>query len=352
MDAIVKRIAMIAFDDADLFDIAGPDKVFHSAARFLVHLGVADRHLYRIDLFSPDGGLTRTLQEIRIETLAMRELATGEYDTIIVVGGIDRACRDPRVIGWLQRNHRKARRVSSVCMGAFALAEAGLLDGRRAATHWMDCDALQAGYPAIEVDRDSIFVEDRGVWTSAGMTAGIDMALAMVEEDHDRELALLVARSLVVFLQRSGGQSQFSKELVSQTVEGPIAPLLRWIIEHPGDDLRAEVLAERVHMSLRSFYRAFEGATGKSPAEWVETIRLEIAKRLLERTGQRVDQIAWQAGFANYERMRRAFIRRIGVAPAAYRARFSRPPLHQTEIDPTLVVEALDGEGAYRGPLQ
>ena len=213
------------------------------------------------------------------------------------------------------------------------LAVAGLLEGRRAATHWAYCDLLQATFPHIRVDRDSIFVEDGGIWTSAGVTSGMDMALAMVEEDHGRELALLVARMLVVFLKRPGGQSQFSMPLQSQSVEGPLAPLLHWIIEHPDADLRTETLSERAHMSLRNFYRAFESATGSSPADWVEETRMQIAKRLLEQTAQHVDQVARKAGFLSYERMRRTFARRIGVTPAAYRARFARPQPGERDLD-------------------
>ena len=275
-----------------------------------------------------------------METQPVRELLPGDYDTIIVTGGrVEDLPFDPRLVAWLQRSHAMVRRMGSVCTGAFVLARAGLLDGRRAATHWEDCGTLKSWFPAVEVDWDSIFVEDHGVWTSAGVSAGIDMALAMIEEDHGREVALMVARRLVVFLKRPGGQSQFSTPLQSQAAEGPLAPLLAWIVEHPAADLRTEALAERANMSLRNFYRAFDQATGTSPAQWVEQARFEIAKRLLEQTGDRTEQVAVKSGFLNYERLRRTFMRRMGVSPAAYRSRFARP-LPENAANLTVLAEA------------
>lgn len=341
MDQCLRRIGIILFDGADLLDVAGPASAFHMAARLFVDRnGATAERAYHVDLLSLDGGPVRTWQEFHIVTQPVGEPAPGEYDTMIVAGGIvTHATCDPRLVAWFQRNHCRLRRLGSVCTGAFILARAGLLNGRRAATHWNDCDALQARYPAIDVDPDAIFVEDRGIWTSAGVTTGIDMALAMIEEDHGHELALLVARRLVVFVKRPGGQSQFSTQLQSQSVEGPLAALLHWIVEHPDADLRAEKLAERANMSLRSFYRAFEDATGNSPAEWVESARIEVAKRLLEQTSQRIDQVARKAGFLTYERLRKTFARRIGVAPAAYRARFARlSPAPDSELDIGLMI--------------
>ena len=357
MNAGLKRIFILIFGDSELLDIAGADRVFHSAAGSMVHSSTSDGLLYSVDLFSPDGGLIRTCQDIRVETLPMRELAPGDCDTIIIVaGGRDAARRDPWAIDWLRRNHTKARRTSSICAGAFALAEAGILDGRRAATHWMDCEELQAGYPAVSVDRASLFVEDRGVWTAAaGMTAGIDMALAMVEEDHGYELAQLVARGLSVFPRPAKGWQESSDEEDGDPTEGPmkrpIAVLLRWIVDHPGDDLRAERLAERAHMSLRNFYRAFEHATGESPGEWVEALRVEIAKRLLQYTSRGIEQIAWEAGFATYQRMRRAFLRRIGTAPGDYRARLPPPHLGRScKAGPaTQSLRSLGTDGSFYG---
>ena len=325
MDSRLKRIGILLFEGSDLLDFAGPSSAFHSAARHLVRTGQAETHLYKIEPVSIDGGLIHTMQGVGIETMHAPELSPGEYDTLIVTGGlVDHRTCDPRLIDWIARNHEKPRRIASVCCGAFLMAGAGVLDGHPATTHWEDCDRLRTEFPGVEVRPDCIYVQDGNLWTAAGISSGIDMALAMIEEDYGHSLALLVARNLVVFLKRPGGQSQFSAPLQSQTTEGPLASLLTWIVENPCEDLRTESLAERANMSLRNFYRAFEAATGTSPAEWVETTRVEIAKRLLEQTADRVEQIAYKSGHSSYESMRKAFAKRLGVSPAAYRARFAR----------------------------
>ena len=321
----VKRIGILLHEGADLLDVAGAAGVFHCAGRHFVWIGASDRVTYQIDYLSPDGGLLSTWQGLSVETRALAEVDPLAYHTVIVVGGLWHENCPDSMIDWLRGCRGIVPRISSVCIGAYLLARAGLLDGHRAATHWEDCRDLAARFPNIEVDPDAIFVEDRGIWTGAGVTAGIDMALAMVEQDHGHDLALLVARRLVVFLKRPGGQSQFSSQLECQKGEGPLAPLLQWIVENPTADLRAEALAARANMSLRNFYRAFVSATGSSPADWVEGARLEVAKRLLEQTGHRFDQVARESGFGGYERMRRSFARRLGIAPSDYRERFSRP---------------------------
>ncbi len=325
MDRRLKRIGILLFEGSDLLDFAGPSSAFHSAARHLVRTGQAETHLYKIEPISIDGGLVQTMQGVGIETSQAPQLSPGEYDTLIITGGlVDHRTCDPRLIEWISRNHDKPRRIASVCCGAFLMAGAGVLDGHPATTHWEDCDRLKDEFPDVEVRPDCIYVQDGNLWTAAGISSGIDMALAMIEEDYGHALALLVARNLVVFLKRPGGQSQFSAPLQSQTTEGPLSALLNWIVENPCEDLRTETLAERANMSLRNFYRAFETATGTSPADWVETTRVEIAKRLLEQTGERVDQVAIKSGHSSYESMRKAFAKRVGVSPAAYRARFAR----------------------------
>lgn len=322
----LRRVGMMLFDDCDLLDFSGPTAVFHSAARHLIRTGQGDELQYVVEPLSLDGGLIRTMQGIEVHTHAAAPiLDRGRFDTLIVTGGaLDHETCDPRLLAWLRDNHSRVRRVASVCCGAFLLAGAGLLDGLRATTHWEDCAKLQEAFPAIAVEPDSIYVQDGNVWTAAGITAGIDMALALVEEDYGHALALLVARNLVVFLKRSGGQSQFSAPLRSQSIEGPLGSLLSWIIEHPADDLRAEVLAERANMSLRNFYRIFEAATGTSPADWVEMARMEIAKRYLEQGSDQVGAVAFKSGFGSYEQLRKVFARRIGVSPTQYRSRFAR----------------------------
>lgn len=322
-----RRVGMLLYDTCDLLDFAGPTAVFHSAARHLTRIGQGEQPLYVAEPLSIDGGMVRTLQGIDVDTRPAPELERGWLDTLIVVGGaLDHRSCDPRLLAWLDRNHGQVRRVASVCCGAFLLGGAGLLEGRRATTHWEDCAQLQKAFPEVRVEPDSLFVQDGNVWTAAGITAGIDMALALVEEDHGHALALLVARNLVVFLKRPGGQSQFSAPLRSQAAEGPLGPLLGWIIEHPAEDLRTEKLAERANMSLRNFYRAFEAATGTSPADWIEMARMEIAKRHLEQGSDKIEQVALKSGFGSYEQMRKLFARRIGVSPTHYRARFARRP--------------------------
>lgn len=325
MELKPRRIAFLLFDQCDLLDVTGPAAVFDSASRSFLASGVTGQPPFELRYFSADGGLVMTRQNLAVQTEPLPTPASGDIHTVIVVGGtgVEESC-DARLVGWLRAHHHVIDRIASVCTGAFILALAGLLDGRRAVTHWEDCEELQTRFPDVEVSPNCIFTEDGGVWTSAGVSTGIDLALAMVEEDCGHELALTVARRLVVFLKRPGGQTQFSTALRGQAATGPLASLLRWIADNLDSDLRAEALADRANMSLRNFYRAFVEATGLPPAEWVEASRLEVARRLLEQTEQTADQVALRAGFGSYERMRKTFARCLGVAPAAYRERFNR----------------------------
>jgi transcriptional regulator GlxA family with amidase domain len=246
-------------------------------------------------------------------------------DTLVVAGGEGTRPhrRDVRLVRWIARAARRARRVASVCTGAFLLAEAGLLDGRRATTHWAMCDALARRFPAVRVERDPIFVRDGHVFTSAGITAGIDLALQLVEEDCGRDIALTVARWLVMFLRRPGGQSQFSAQLSAQLAERDgLRDVQGWIAEHPEAELTVPALARRAHMSPRNFARAFRRETGVTPAAYVEAQRVEAARRLLETTAGNVAEVAAACGFARPETMHRAFRRVLGVAPAQYRRHF------------------------------
>jgi transcriptional regulator GlxA family with amidase domain len=215
------------------------------------------------------------------------------------------------------------RRLAAVCTGTFLLAEAGLLDGRRATTHWRACEQLARRYPTITVERDPIFVRDGNVHTSAGVTAGMDLALALVEADHGRALALRVARELVMFLQRPGGQSQFSTQLAVQTADRePLRELQARIADHLADDLSVPALAAQVAMSERNFARMFTREVGLTPARFVERARVEGARRRLEESADSTDMVAAQSGFASAEVMRRSFVRLLGVPPSAYRGRF------------------------------
>lgn len=250
----------------------------------------------------------------------------GPVDTLMVTGvdGPEDARRHPDLARWLGRMAPRARRVVGLCTGAYVLAEAGLLDGRRATTHWADCDALARRYPRVIVEPDPIYVRDGNVYTSAGATAGLDLLLALIEEDLGRGVALRVAQRMVLFLKRPGGQAQFSAQLSGQLAERePFRELQAWVLDHPGADLAVEALARRVHMSPRNFFRVFVRQVGMTPARFVERARVEAARRLLETTSRGVSDIATACGFGGPETMRLAFRRTLGVNPAAYRSRFS-----------------------------
>ena len=335
----MKRVAILTFDGADLLDVASSLAVFASASDHAPPQA-GSRRLYETVCLSMNGGPVRTDQGVILGTRKAWRLRPGEIDTLIVVGGSFDTIAHSALTGWLGENHSRVRRVASVCAGAFFLAEAGLLDGLRATTHWGLCDRLRRDHPKIHVMDDAIYVPGEHVWTSAGVTSGIDMALAMVEEDYGRELALTVARYQVVFLKRPGGQSQFSTSLRAQQIEGPLAPLLEWIAQNPAADLRTQSLANRAHMSLRNFFRAFVHATGSTPADWVEVTRLDQAKRLLEQTSQTIDQVAYRSGFGSYDRMRKAFARRLGITPGQYRERFSRCSGRTPELRAALLAAA------------
>jgi transcriptional regulator GlxA family with amidase domain len=248
-------------------------------------------------------------------------------DTLIVAGGTGtrRAEDDKALIAWLREAAPRSRRVASVCTGAFLLARAGLLDGRRATTHWASCADLAERYPAVTVEPAPIFVRDGNLATSAGVTAGMDLALALVEEDLGRDTALAAARWLVLFLKRPGGQAQFSAQLAAQTADrAPLRELQAWIPDHLTEDLSVPALARRTRMSDRNFARAFRRETGMTPAAYVEAARVESARIALESGDLPVEQIAGQAGFGTVETLRRAFRRRVGVSPVDYRSRFRR----------------------------
>jgi len=255
---------------------------------------------------------------------SFHELRT-PIDTLLVAGGRGNvaARRNPEVLAWLQKMERRVRRLCSVCTGTFLLAEAGLLNGRSATTHWHACAELQRLYPEIAVQTDPIFVRDEHIYTSAGVTAGIDLALALVEQDFGRKLALDVARSMVMFLSRPGGQSQFSVQLSGQSADRePIRDLQAWIADNLGADLSVAHLARRVAMSPRNFARVFVRETGSTPAHFVEMTRVEAARRRLEESADSIDAITDACGFGTRESMRRAFIRMLRVPPSAYRSRF------------------------------
>jgi transcriptional regulator GlxA family with amidase domain len=244
---------------------------------------------------------------------------------LIIAGGpgVEAAAADPLLVDWVRQRAAKARRVASVCTGAFLLAASGALDGRRAATHWSVCKEFAQRYPAVRVEPDPIFVRDGSVWTSAGVTAGIDLALALIEQDLGRTVALAVARYLVVFLKRPGGQAQFSTALSLQSAEDKFGALHDWINKHLADDVSLPTLADQAGMSERSFSRHYADATGLTPARAVERLRVEAARRMLSESRLPVKRISQRCGFGSEETMRRSFLRILSATPQDYRARFS-----------------------------
>lgn len=317
---------MVAFAEAQLLDVTAPMEVFAAANRWLARergRGPA----YRLEVLSPEGRPVRTSSGLRIEADGACGRARTDLDTLLVAGGrgVERAVEDRRLVAFLARTAERARRFGSVCTGAFLLAAAGLLDGRRAATHWQACDELARRFPRIAVDRDAIFVRDGACVTSAGVTAGMDLALALVEEDHDRQVALGVARDLVLFLVRSGSQAQFSAHLAAQATEHePLAAVRTFIAEHPAADLSVEALARRAGLSPRQFARVFRAQVATTPAKYVTSVRLDAARALLERGRLGLDQVAERAGFGTAEAMRLAFLRELGINPSVYRDRFTK----------------------------
>lgn len=324
-----RLVVVAAFERAQLLDVCGPVQTFASANEIVAESG--GEPLYRIVVVSRRGGPICTSSGLPLVTQpAGRAIATARIDTLIIPGGpgVREAHKDKHTVAWVRRHCASARRVASVCTGAFLLAETGLLNGRRATTHWKWCGRLQERYPDIRVEHDPIYVTDGKIWTSAGVTAGIDLALALVEADHGRSIAMRVARQLVVFLNRPGGQSQFSAPLEAQAVAADgnapnhFAPLHGWIAENLTGDLRVERLAEQAGMSPRTFARIYAGTMGITPARMVEKIRVEAVRRILEESHLPIKRIAAECGFGQEERLRRAFARQVGTTPAEYRARF------------------------------
>ena len=315
-----RRVVLVAFPDVQILDVTGPSEVFSLADRD------AGEPAYSLELVAPDPGEITASSGLRLVADRPLDACRGPIDTLVVAGGrgVQAAVQDQRLTNWLRLAARRSRRVSSVCTGAFLLARAGLLDGRRATTHWSSCAGLARSYPAVDVQADPIFVRDGNVYTSAGVTAGIDLALALVEEDLGREAALTVARTLVLFIRRPGGQAQFSSGLAGQAASRPgVRELQAWIVDHLDDDLSVPALAERAYMSPRNFARVFSREVGVTPAAYVESLRLERARTLLETSDLQLEEIALRCGFGTVETLRRVFGRRLGVGPSAYRSRFA-----------------------------
>ena len=315
---------VVTFDGFQLLDLSGPVEVLRTATV----LGADPA--YRTLIATPKGRGARSESGVALQAdVSLAELVRGRrrIDTLVVVGGVGapQATRDAMFLRDLAAVAKRARRVTSVCTGASILAAAGLLDGYEATTHWATCSALAEDHPQVHVRADRIYVRDRNRWTSAGVTAGLDLFLAVVEEDHGAELAHSVAGWLVVFVRRPGGQSQFSAQLRAEPATTPsIVDLQRWLPDHLGEDLGVDALAARAGMSPRTFARIFRRETQTTPAAFVENLRIETARRLLETTDLTVEAVARRVGMKHAETLHRAFGRRVGTTPDRYRQHFAR----------------------------
>jgi transcriptional regulator GlxA family with amidase domain len=317
---VAKRsVVLVGFEGAFALDLVGPWEVF----------AMAEPDHYSLRIVTLGGGPFGSISGMRLDADAALERVRGPVDTLLVSGGdgVFAAAADPAFLDQIRRLAATARRVGSVCTGAFALAAAGLLDGRKATTHWAYCERLAREHPRVFVESDPIFVKDGNVYTSAGVTAGMDLALALVEEDFGQAPAMHAARWLVLFVRRPGGQAQFSAALELQTADRqPFRELQAWLTDNPAADLSVAALAARVHMSPRNFARAFIQEVGTTPARYVERVRVEAARRRLEESDDGLERVANQCGFGSGNSMRRSFLRILKVPPADYRARFRSKP--------------------------
>jgi transcriptional regulator GlxA family with amidase domain len=318
----VRTFAFVVYDGFQTLDLAGPLEVLRTATLLGASPG------YRVVIASPDGQPVRSESGLTIAvdtSLAALRRSRSRLDALTVVGGEGSRplLDDKAALAALRAIAGRAERVVSVCTGAIVLAGAGLLDGYQATTHWAWCEYLGSHWPAVEIEADRIYVHDRDRWTSAGVTAGIDLFLALVEADHGPELAHQIAGWLVVFVRRPGGQAQFSAQLLAQPAnDRGIDEVQRWAPDHLDDDLSVEALARRANMSPRTFARAFRSEAGTTPAAYVEGLRVEAARRLLETTSLGVGDVAVRVGLKRAETLHRAFRRRVGTTPEQYRQHF------------------------------
>ncbi len=340
----MRTLVILVFPDCQSLDCLGPTEVFTKAnAHFATMHGADAPRPYQLLHASVAGGAVPTSCGLSLgPTVPLAAVPEG-IDTLLIVGGnpgVERAVAEGVLPAWVRDQAPACRRVASVCTGAFLLAETGLMAGRRMTTHWHSCAELAARYPDIHVEPDAIYVSAPPFYSSAGITAAIDLALALVEADLGQQIALAVARELVLYLRRPGGQSQFSSLLAAQarsaeqTAEGKLGDLLTWMAAHPGDDLRVPTLAARIGLTERSFMRHFSAQTGQTPARYVETLRLERARLLLETTHHSITAIAAAAGFGSVDSLTRALRRASGITPDLYRARFGAmsPALRQAPL--------------------
>jgi len=323
----IRHIGIVAFAGAEVLDITGPYEVFTFANIILQEEGISQQPVYSVKILAEKAGPVTTLSGLQIIANQSFSQINDVYDTLLIPGGDPEVVlANPLIVELIKEMLPKVQRLVSICTGAFLLAESGLLDGLRATTHWNYCHELAEKYPKVIIEPDRIFIKEGNILTSGGITSGIDLALAMIEEDWGQKLALAVAQFLVVFLKRPGGQSQFSSYLTREASNRPdLRELQSWIMQHPDEDLRVEILAQRMAMSSRNFARLFFSETGVTPAKFVEMVRIDSARNLLEMTKFPIDSIANSSGFKDPENMRRAFLRQLGVNPSNYRKRFGYP---------------------------
>lgn len=322
-----KHIVIIAPPNTSILDIAGPLEVFTKAADYINTYIQNTAESYTVHVISTQSSKTViTASGLPIVCEGNIKSINYEIDTVLV-SGIPNAPENmvnKETLNWLREHRNTIRRVGSICAGAFILAEAGILNGKRATTHWRVCDKLARYYPKVKVESDPIFVKDGNIYTSAGISTGMDLSLAMVEEDFGRDIALSVARQLVLYLKRPGNQSQFSIMLTHQKADyQPIGEIQDWIIEHLEGNLTVEMLAKRASMSPRNFARVFLRESGITPAKYIEKLRLETARRRLEETRLTLDEISSECGVGNADALRRLFLRHMKTTPSDYRRSFA-----------------------------
>lgn len=317
------HVVMLGFPDAQILDVTGPLEVFSRTSRWLRDRWGHESPAYRLDLAATAPGPMAMSNGLTVSaTVAYADISA--CDILLVAGGIgwERAARDEALLAWLRAMAPRVPRFGSICTGALILAAAGLLEGRRATTHWAYCERLAELSPGCAVEADAIFVEDGTLFTSAGVTTGMDLALEMVERDHGKATAVAVAQELVIYRKRPGGQAQFSRYLEAEKRQDRLGELQLWILDHLDEDLPLERLAAATGMSARHFSRRFKDELGATPAAYVARIRLEEARRRLESGAHSLKDVARTCGFADEQNLRRAFRKHVGVAPSEYRQRF------------------------------
>ena len=323
-------MVIVIFEGVQPLDAVGPHEVFAGAARAAGSLGRVGG--YAVGLASVAGGPVRAESGLELSTRPLSE-ETGRIDTLVLAGGggADAAARDDALLDWVRRTAPRCRRVATVCSGAFIAAAAGLFDGRRVTTHWARAAQLHVAYPDLTVDPDPIYIRDGKYWSSAGVTAGIDLSLALVQDDLGIDVAQTVARWLVMFLHRPGGQTQFASPVWVPRAERSAVRAVQTLVEAaPGGDHRVPILAAAANMSVRHFTRVFAAEVGETPSRFVERTRLEAARCELEETADTLDVVAATCGFGSAETLRRVFQRHLGVSPDSYRRRFRTAPIEGT----------------------